>query len=206
MGGQAGKGAQTWNQSLTESSPLHLQLSPCTATGLPHCASTLLQGGTAKLADVGLSRLQKGTYLSDVPLIGTFAWIAPEILVGSKQCTSAVDIYRCVRQQQQQPCLPVQMRMASLPCRSAAPLCSAKQPSISNQLVVAALGPVLALLCCPWRPPAPPLHQHRALPAPCMQPGSGDVGGEPLCWAVLLHHQPAWTRMLCCRRWLPLQM
>ena len=53
------------------------------------------QGGTAKLADVGLSRLQTGTYLSDVPLIGTFAWIAPEVLVGSQQCSSAVDIFRC---------------------------------------------------------------------------------------------------------------
>ena len=38
----------------------------------PAPALTLIepQGGTAKLADVGLSRLQTGTYLSDVPLIG----------------------------------------------------------------------------------------------------------------------------------------
>ncbi|KAI7843034.1 hypothetical protein COHA_003366 [Chlorella ohadii] len=53
----------------------------------------LTSGGTAKLADVGLSLLQTGTFLSDVPVIGTFAWVAPEILVGSKQCSSAVDIY-----------------------------------------------------------------------------------------------------------------
>jgi len=32
--------------------------------------SFLMQGGTAKLADVGLSLLQTGTFLSDVPVIG----------------------------------------------------------------------------------------------------------------------------------------
>ena len=30
--------------------------------------------GTAKLADVGVSRLREGTFLSDLPLVGTFAW------------------------------------------------------------------------------------------------------------------------------------
>ena len=29
---------------------------------------------------------------------GTFAWIAPEVLMGGKQCSSAVDIYRCACQ------------------------------------------------------------------------------------------------------------
>jgi serine/threonine protein kinase len=53
----------------------------------------LTSGGTAKLADVGLARLQTGTYLSDVPLIGTFAWVAPEVLMGGQGCTSAVDIF-----------------------------------------------------------------------------------------------------------------
>ena len=86
---------------------------PCPVHGVV-CA----QGGTAKLADVGLARLQKGTYLSDVPLIGTFAWIAPEILVGSKQCTSAVDIYRwAVQARGAGPCVQLRM-LACLPQRS----------------------------------------------------------------------------------------
>ncbi|KAL4421641.1 hypothetical protein ABPG75_010932 [Micractinium tetrahymenae] len=57
-------------------------------------SNVLLTGmGVAKLADVGLARLQTGTFLSDLPLTGTFAWVAPEILMGGCRCTSAVDIY-----------------------------------------------------------------------------------------------------------------
>jgi hypothetical protein len=37
----------------------------------------LTASGAAKLADVGISRLQTHTYLSDLPgMIGTFAWWA----------------------------------------------------------------------------------------------------------------------------------
>jgi hypothetical protein len=43
------------------------------------CGLCLLQvllsaSGTAKLADVGLSRLQNRTVMSDLSLMGTFAW------------------------------------------------------------------------------------------------------------------------------------
>ena len=41
-------------------------------------------GGTAKLADVALSRMQTRTFLSDVPMVGTFAW-----WVGGQQCMLA---------------------------------------------------------------------------------------------------------------------
>jgi hypothetical protein len=34
----------------------------------------LTAGGTAKLADVAFSRELQGTFLSDLPLVGTFAW------------------------------------------------------------------------------------------------------------------------------------
>jgi serine/threonine protein kinase len=51
--------------------------------------------GTAKLADVGLSRMQTRTVMSDLSLVGTFAWAAPEILLGGLNCTKSVDIYRC---------------------------------------------------------------------------------------------------------------
>lgn len=44
-------------------------------------------------ADVGLSRLHHKTFLSAVPSIGTFAWSAPEILIGGLECTPAVDVY-----------------------------------------------------------------------------------------------------------------
>lgn len=48
----------------------------------------------AKLADVGVSRLQTRTFLSDLSnIVGTYAWVAPEILMGGRQCTQAVDIY-----------------------------------------------------------------------------------------------------------------
>ncbi|KAL4855424.1 Mitogen-activated protein kinase kinase kinase 9 [Chlorella vulgaris] len=57
------------------------------------CNVLLSASGTAKLADVGLSRLQTKTVLSDLSLIGTFAWAAPEILLGGTNCTRAVDVY-----------------------------------------------------------------------------------------------------------------
>ncbi|PSC73546.1 Serine threonine-kinase CTR1 [Micractinium conductrix] len=53
----------------------------------------LTASGTAKLGDVAFSRVQHNTYLSDLPLVGTFAWVAPEVLLGGRQCTSAVDLY-----------------------------------------------------------------------------------------------------------------
>ena len=34
----------------------------------------LTASGTAKLGDVAFSRVQHNTYLSDLPLVGTFAW------------------------------------------------------------------------------------------------------------------------------------
>ncbi|KAL4420111.1 hypothetical protein ABPG77_000282, partial [Micractinium sp. CCAP 211/92] len=57
-------------------------------------SNVLLTGsGTAKLADIGLARLQQGTHLSDMPrACGTFAWMAPEVIMGSR-CTTAVDIF-----------------------------------------------------------------------------------------------------------------
>lgn len=51
-------------------------------------------GGQAKLGDVGLARLQTKTCLSDLPrLVGTFAWVAPEVLMGGRNCTNAIDMY-----------------------------------------------------------------------------------------------------------------
>lgn len=52
----------------------------------------LTDRGVGKLADVGTSRLQTHTFLSELPLIGTFAWVAPEVLMGGHNCTSAVDL------------------------------------------------------------------------------------------------------------------
>ncbi|KAL4434077.1 hypothetical protein ABPG75_000518 [Micractinium tetrahymenae] len=53
----------------------------------------LTASGTAKLADVAFSRLLERSCLSNVPLVGTFAWIAPEVLLGSRQVTQAADIF-----------------------------------------------------------------------------------------------------------------
>ncbi|KAL4418721.1 hypothetical protein ABPG77_008592 [Micractinium sp. CCAP 211/92] len=53
----------------------------------------LTASGTAKLGDVGLARILHSTYLSELPLVGTFAWVAPEVLMGGQNCTSAVDLY-----------------------------------------------------------------------------------------------------------------
>ena len=111
---------------------------------LPGLQVLLTSSGAAKLGDVGLARLQTRTTLSDLPLIGTYAWcvagvvgsggeeggrqeaspqscgmagnrmglgaltwlprlaaglpvlpsrVAPEVLMGGQNCTSAVDIF-----------------------------------------------------------------------------------------------------------------
>eukprot|EP00884_Botryococcus_braunii_P016058 jgi/Botrbrau1/3135/Bobra.0070s0107.2 len=52
----------------------------------------LARDWTAKLADVGLSKILKNEYLSTLRAVGTFCWSAPEILLG-KPCTEKVDIY-----------------------------------------------------------------------------------------------------------------
>ncbi|KAK9831443.1 hypothetical protein WJX81_005925 [Elliptochloris bilobata] len=47
---------------------------------------------TAKLADVGLAKLMMRDCLSTLRDVGTFAWAAPEVLLGQK-CTEKVDIF-----------------------------------------------------------------------------------------------------------------
>ncbi|PRW39133.1 cytochrome P450 chloroplastic isoform C [Chlorella sorokiniana] len=54
----------------------------------------LTAAGSAKLGDCGLARLQTRTHLSDLDVIvGTYAWVAPEVLMGGRQCSSAVDLF-----------------------------------------------------------------------------------------------------------------
>ncbi|KAL4439258.1 hypothetical protein ABPG77_004160 [Micractinium sp. CCAP 211/92] len=53
----------------------------------------LTASGGAKLGDVGLSRLLEKTHLSKVSCIGTFAWAAPEVLLGGTDCGRPADIY-----------------------------------------------------------------------------------------------------------------
>ncbi|PRW39194.1 serine threonine- kinase [Chlorella sorokiniana] len=48
--------------------------------------------GAAKLADVGVARLQAGTHLSYTPVVGTFAWMAPEVITGAR-CSEKVDVF-----------------------------------------------------------------------------------------------------------------
>jgi tRNA A-37 threonylcarbamoyl transferase component Bud32 len=49
--------------------------------------------GTAKLGDVGLARMQRGTALSCAPkAVGTFDYMAPEMITNSR-CTLAVDLF-----------------------------------------------------------------------------------------------------------------
>ncbi|PRW45625.1 hypothetical protein C2E21_6054 [Chlorella sorokiniana] len=69
------------------------------AKGVAHLdiksSNVLLTGsGTAKLADVGAAHIQRGTYLSELPAgsVGTFAWMAPEMMLGQK-CTKAADLF-----------------------------------------------------------------------------------------------------------------
>eukprot|EP00884_Botryococcus_braunii_P000598 jgi/Botrbrau1/10539/Bobra.7_1s0018.2 len=52
----------------------------------------LSRDGTAKIADVGLSRVLTGAYLSNPDVRGTMAYSAPELLMGGKCCEKA-DIY-----------------------------------------------------------------------------------------------------------------
>ncbi|KAK9818283.1 hypothetical protein WJX72_010061 [[Myrmecia] bisecta] len=52
----------------------------------------LAADGTAKIADVGLSRVLTKTHLSTISCVGTFAWAAPELLTGLR-CTEKADIY-----------------------------------------------------------------------------------------------------------------
>lgn len=53
------------------------------------------QGGRpAKLSDVGLAaQLTSSKYVHDQGMRGTFAWVAPEILLGVPKCTEKVDMY-----------------------------------------------------------------------------------------------------------------
>lgn len=52
----------------------------------------LKKDGQAKLADVGLSKILSDTAKSSAATLGTFAYAAPELLLG-RQCTNKVDIY-----------------------------------------------------------------------------------------------------------------
>jgi len=53
----------------------------------------LSREGQAKLTDVGLARITKDGYVSRVDdVVGTFAWAAPELLLGSR-CSEKIDIY-----------------------------------------------------------------------------------------------------------------
>ena len=47
---------------------------------------------TAKIADVGLARVLYDDMLSTRKEVGTFAWAAPEVLLG-RRTTEAADIY-----------------------------------------------------------------------------------------------------------------
>ncbi|KAL4428401.1 hypothetical protein ABPG75_002490 [Micractinium tetrahymenae] len=49
--------------------------------------------GGAKLCDVGLSRMLGNMHISTVACVGTFAWAAPEVLLGGHDCGRPVDIY-----------------------------------------------------------------------------------------------------------------
>ncbi|KAL4445436.1 hypothetical protein ABPG77_011261 [Micractinium sp. CCAP 211/92] len=49
--------------------------------------------GVAKLADVGVSRILQRTFLSQLQPVGTFAWVAPEVLMAGTNCNSAVDLF-----------------------------------------------------------------------------------------------------------------
>ena len=46
----------------------------------------LARDGTAKVADVGLARVLNRDYVTSLDMAGTFAWAAPELLLGAR-CT-----------------------------------------------------------------------------------------------------------------------
>lgn len=48
---------------------------------------------TAKIADVGLAKIMQQQFLSTLYCVGTFAWAAPEVLLGKSGCTEKVDMY-----------------------------------------------------------------------------------------------------------------
>lgn len=84
---------------LSAPSPTHPPYSPPLLTNLTHppqsthSANILLSKvGTAKIADVGFSRVLHKSYLSALSGLGTLAWSAPEVLAG-RRCSEKADIY-----------------------------------------------------------------------------------------------------------------
>ncbi|KAL3140780.1 protein kinase activity protein [Trebouxia sp. C0010 RCD-2024] len=53
----------------------------------------LARDNTAKIADVGLAKIMQQQFLSTLYCVGTFAWAAPEVLLGKACCTEKVDMY-----------------------------------------------------------------------------------------------------------------
>ena len=49
----------------------------------------LARDGTAKISDVGLARILHQDYVTSLDSTGTFAWAAPELLLG-RRCTEKV--------------------------------------------------------------------------------------------------------------------
>jgi serine/threonine protein kinase len=66
---------------------VHLDLKSC---------NVLIGGdGTAKISDVGLAVLIRDRYLSMTAPAGTFAWVAPEVILGGADLTSR-DPFRAI--------------------------------------------------------------------------------------------------------------
>jgi hypothetical protein len=73
-----------WGVAAGHSAAVSTLMLTCFAVPSPACPLPLLPqkssnvlltaGGTAKVADVAFSRELRGTFLSDLPLVGTFAW------------------------------------------------------------------------------------------------------------------------------------
>ena len=55
----------------------------------------LARDGTAKISDVGLARILHRDYVTSLDSSGTFAWAAPELLLG-RRCTEKVRHYPAV--------------------------------------------------------------------------------------------------------------
>lgn len=49
---------------------------------LKSCNVLIAADGTAKISDVGLAALTRDTYLSQKAPAGTWAWVAPEVILG----------------------------------------------------------------------------------------------------------------------------